>query len=183
MQISNLDELHPMSKLKFIPLNISVLTISDSRTKHDDYSGDFLAASILETGHNLIKRNLCRDNIHSIRAIISDWIAYEQCQVILTTGGTGVTGRDGTPEAVEPLLEKKLDGFGEIFRYLSFLDIKTSSLQSRTLAGVANSTYIFVLPGSKDACRLAWEKLISKQLDIRTNPCNLAQLVGRLDEK
>lgn len=172
-----------MPKLNFIPLNISVLTISDSRTIVDDYSGDFIAKSITGSGHNLLKRDLCRDDIYAIRAIVSEWIANEQCQVILTTGGTGVTGRDGSPEAVEPLLDKKLDGFGEIFRYLSFLDIKTSSLQSRAVAGVANLTYIFVLPGSKNACKLAWEELISKQLDIQTNPCNLAQLMDRLDEK
>ena len=167
----------------FVPLKISVLCISDTRTIENDISGDLLVNKIAETGHTLLNRSLCQDSIYAVRAIVSNWIVDKECQVIITTGGTGVTGRDGTPEAVQPLFDKILDGFGEIFRYLSFLDIKTSSLQSRAIAGVANSTYIFVLPGSKNACESAWDHIISQQLDIRTKPCNLAQLIDRLDEK
>ena len=183
MQITILQEFVSMSNVKFNGLNISVLCVSDSRTLETDLSGKLLADKISDSGHTLFKRSLCRDDIYSIRAIVSDWISDAKCQVVLTTGGTGVTGRDGTPEALQPLFDKTLDGFGEIFRYLSFLDINTSSLQSRALAGVANSTYIFVLPGSKNACKLAWEKLISQQLNNQTKPCNLAELFDRLDEK
>ncbi|MEY4210298.1 MAG: molybdenum cofactor biosynthesis protein, partial [Pseudomonadota bacterium] len=123
------------------------------------------------------------DNIYKIRAVISQWIANPEVDVILTTGGTGVTGRDGTPEAVLPLLDKTLDGFGEVFRAISYQDIKTSTIQSRAIAGVANATYIFCLPGSSSACRTAWENLIKEQLDYRTKPCNLVQLMPRLLEK
>lgn len=172
-----------MSKPKFVPLKVSVLCISDTRTIENDISGNLLTNKIADTGHILLNRALCPDSIYAIRAIVSNWIADKECQVIITTGGTGVTGRDGTPEAIQPLFDKTLDGFGEIFRYLSFSEIKTSSLQSRASAGVANSTYIFVLPGSKNACKLAWEEIISYQLDIMTRPCNLAQLIDRLDEK
>ncbi len=172
-----------MSKSTFVPLKVSVLCISDTRTIANDISGTLLVNKIEEEGHILLHRALCHDCKYAIRAIASNWIADKECQVIITTGGTGVTGRDGTPEAMQPLFDKTLDGFGEIFRYLSFLDIKTSSLQSRTVAGVANATYIFVLPGSKNACKLAWDEIISAQLNIQTMPCNLAQLIDRLDEE
>ena len=122
------------------------------------------------------------DDIYQIRAVVSGWIANEAVSVVLTTGGTGVTGRDGTPEAVSPLLDKHIDGFGEMFRVLSYDDIKTSTLQSRAIAGVANGTYIFCLPGSSGACALAWDALISHQLDFRTRPCNLVELMPRLRE-
>jgi molybdenum cofactor biosynthesis protein B len=122
------------------------------------------------------------DNVYRIRAVVSQWIADPEMNVVLTTGGTGVTGRDGTPEAVRPLLDKVLDGFGETFRMLSYQDIKTSTIQSRAIAGVANGTYLFCLPGSSGACRTAWDRLIKDQLDFRTKPCNLVQLMPRLLE-
>jgi molybdenum cofactor biosynthesis protein B len=167
----------------FIPLPISVLTISDSRTEADDRSGNILVQRLGDAGHQLHARKIVPDDIYRIRAVVSDWIAEPQCSVILTTGGTGVTGRDGTPEAVSPLLDKVIDGFGEMFRVLSYEQIKTSTLQSRAIAGVANGTYLFCLPGSPSACATAWDMLISAQLDYRTRPCNLVELMPRLLER
>jgi molybdenum cofactor biosynthesis protein B len=167
----------------FIPLNISVLTISDSRTEADDTSGNILVERIQIARHQVFEKKIVTDDIYQIRAVVSSWIANKDINAIVTTGGTGVTGRDGTPEAVMPLLDKVLDGFGEIFRMLSYQDIKTSTIQSRALSGVANSTYIFCLPGSSGACRTAWDDLIKDQLDSRTKPCNLVQLMPRLKEK
>lgn len=167
----------------FIPLNIAVLTVSDSRTLETDVSGTTLAERLTAAGHRLADRQRVPDDIYRIRAVVSAWIASPAVQVVLTTGGTGVTGRDGTPEAIAVLFDKKLDGFGEMFRYLSYQDIKTSTLQSRALAGVANGTYVFCLPGSSGACRTAWDLLIQAQLDYRTRPCNLAELMPRLLEK
>ena len=167
----------------FLALSMAVLTISDTRTEADDTSGKFLAERITEAGHRVQIKKIVPDDIYQIRAIVSTWIADPQINVIISTGGTGVTGRDGTPEAVTPLLDKLLDGFGEIFRMLSYEDIKTSTIQSRAIAGVANSTYIFCLPGSSGACRTAWDLLIKEQLDLRTRPCNLVQLMPRLLEK
>jgi molybdopterin adenylyltransferase len=167
----------------FIPLSIAVLVISDTRTEADDVSGKLLVECLATTGHKLFKKTIVPDNIYQIRSVVSDWIASEAVNVIITTGGTGVTGRDGTPEAVLPLLDKVLDGFGETFRMLSYQDIKTSTIQSRAIAGVANATYIFCLPGSSGACRTAWNSLIKEQLDFRTRPCNLVQLMPRLMEK
>lgn len=167
---------------EFIPLNIAVLVVSDSRTEADDVSGKTLVAGLLEAGHQLAEKKIVPDDIYRIRSEVSRWIADPTVQAVLTTGGTGVTGRDGTPEAVQPLLDKVLDGFGEVFRMLSYQDIKTSTIQSRAIAGVANATYIFCLPGSSGACRTAWEKLIRDQLDHRTRPCNLVQLMPRLKE-
>jgi molybdopterin adenylyltransferase len=167
----------------FIPLPISVLTISDSRTEADDRSGNILVQRLGDAGHQLHARKIVPDDIYRIRAVVSDWIAEPQCSVILTTGGTGVTGRDGTPEAVSPLLDKVIDGFGEMFRVLSYEQIKTSTLQSRAIAGVANGTYVFCLPGSPSACATAWDMLISAQLDYRTRPCNLVELMPRLLER
>ena len=169
-------------KKAFVPLSISLLTISDTRNIDNDTSGDLLVSLIKESGHNLYHRKIVKDNIFEIRSIVSRWIASETINVVITTGGTGITGKDGTPEAIEVLLDKKIDGFGEFFRYLSFNDIGTSSLQSRAIAGVANSTFIFSLPGSTNACKTAWEKIISFQLDSRTSPCNLAELIPRLEE-
>lgn len=134
-------------------------------------------------GHQVIAKKIVPDNIYQIRAAVSNWIADDNTNVVISTGGTGVTGRDGTPEAIQPLLDKVLDGFGETFRMLSYQDIKTSTIQSRALAGVANGTYIFCVPGSSGACRTAWDLLIKDQLDHRTRPCNLAQLIPRLLEK
>jgi len=168
---------------EFIPLSIAVLTISDTRTEEDDKSGKLLVTRLEQAGHTLCEKKIVADDIYQIRAIVSQWIAAQTPQVIITTGGTGVTGRDGTPEAVTPLLDKVIDGFGEMFRVLSFESISTSTLQSRAIAGVANGTYIFCLPGSSGACADAWDKLISQQLDYRHRPCNLVELIPRLLEK
>jgi molybdenum cofactor biosynthesis protein B len=168
---------------RFIPLNIAVLVVSDTRTDSNDISGKTLVERARDAGHQVIEKKIVPDNIYQIRAAVSAWIADDDINAILTTGGTGVTGRDGTPEAVEPLLDKVLDGFGEIFRMLSYKDIKTSTIQSRAIAGVANATYVFCLPGSSGACRTAWDDLIKEQLDYRTRPCNLVQLMPRLMEK
>jgi molybdenum cofactor biosynthesis protein B len=167
----------------FIPLNVAILVVSDSRTDDDDVSGKILVDQAIEAGHQIIEKKIVPDDIYQIRAVVSNWIAAENVNVIITTGGTGVTGRDGTPEAILPLLDKVLDGFGEIFRMLSYQDIKTSTIQSRAVAGVANGTYLFCLPGSSGACRTAWDALIKEQLDHRTRPCNLVQLMPRLMEK
>lgn len=166
-----------------IPLNCTVLTVSDTRTAADDSSGNVLVERIREAGHKVAEKKIVPDDIYQIRAVVSNWIANPEINVIISTGGTGVTGRDGTPEAITPLLDKALDGFGEVFRMLSYQDIKTSTIQSRAIAGVANGTYIFCLPGSTGACRTAWDLLIRDQLDSRTRPCNLAQLMPRLLEK
>lgn len=168
---------------EFIPINIAVLTVSDTRTEADDVSGQTLAAGLTEAGHKLIDKRIVPDDIYQIRAAVSHWIANPAVNVVITTGGTGVTGRDGTPEAILPLLDKVLDGFGEVFRMISYQDIKSSTMQSRAIAGVANATYIFCVPGSSGACRTAWESLIKDQLDYRTRPCNLVQLMPRLLEK
>ena len=168
---------------KFIAVNIAVLTVSDTRTEADDISGQILVNCLTAAGHCLVDKRIVKDDIYQIRACISDWIARAEVHIIITTGGTGVSGRDGTPEAIIPLLDKTLAGFGEMFRNLSYGEIGTSTLQSRTIAGVSNATYIFVLPGSPAACKLAWEKLINKQLDYRTRPCNLIELMPRLCEK
>lgn len=167
---------------EFKPLNIAVLTVSDTRGEAEDKSGKLLATRVTEAGHRLAEKAIVRDDIYAIRAVLSHWIAEPEVDVVLSTGGTGVTGRDGTPEAVTPLLDKIIDGFGETFRALSFEEIGTSTMQSRALAGVANRTYVFVLPGSSGACRTAWDRLISTQLDYRTRPCNLVELMPRLIE-
>lgn len=164
-------------------LKIAVLTISDTRTRADDKSGQTLADRLTHAGHALCAHEICKDNLYTIRALVSGWIADDSTQVILTTGGTGVTGRDGTPEAIAPLLDKTLEGFGELFRAISFQRIGTSALQSRCLAGVANGKYIFCLPGSVDACETAWDHILKAQLDVSTQPCNFAQILGRLREK
>ncbi len=168
---------------QFIPLNIAILTVSDSRNEDNDVSGKTLVERLQQEGHRLYQKQIVADDIYRIRAVVSNWIADAEVNVVITTGGTGVTGRDGTPEAVLPLLDKVLDGFGEVFRMLSYSDIKTSTIQSRAVAGVANGTYIFCLPGSSGACRTAWDDLIKAQLDFRTKPCNLVQLMPRLLEK
>jgi len=176
-----------MSKTKqdereFIPINIAVLTISDSRTMENDTSGDILAQRIQDAGHQVAEREICKDDIYKIRAIVSQWFINQNVHAIITTGGTGITGQDGTPEAILPILDKVIDGFGEMFRSLSFQNIHTSTLQSRALAGVANGTFIFCLPGSNGACKDGWDLLISYQLDYRTLPCNLVELMPRLQE-
>ncbi|WP_133717935.1 molybdenum cofactor biosynthesis protein B [Methylocaldum gracile] len=167
----------------FVPLNIAILTVSDTRTEDTDVSGKTLVDRLSAAGHRLADKRIVADDIYRIRAVVSEWIASETIQVVITTGGTGVTGRDGTPEAVSVLFDKTLDGFGEVFRAVSYQDIKTSTIQSRAVAGVANGTYIFCLPGSSGACRTAWDQLIQDQLDYRTRPCNLVELMPRLLEK
>ena len=167
----------------FIPLPIAVMTVSDTRTEETDKSGAALVQRLTEAGHRLADKRIVPDDIYQIRAVVSQWVADPEVQVVLTTGGTGVTGRDGTPEAVRVLLDKQIEGFGELFRMLSYEEINTSSLQSRALAGVANATYIFCLPGSTGACRTAWDRLIQHQLDYRTRPCNLVELMPRLGER
>jgi molybdopterin adenylyltransferase len=166
----------------FLALNLCVLTVSDSRTLENDSSGSFLCEALQSQGHHLFDRALLPDNKYELRAKVSRWIAEESVDGILINGGTGFTGRDSTPEAIKPLLDKEMPGFGEMFRVLSFDEIGTSTLQSRALAGLANNTFVFCLPGSTSACKTAWEKLICAQLDSRTKPCNLANLRPRLRE-
>jgi molybdenum cofactor biosynthesis protein B len=167
---------------QFIPLTLCVLTVSDSRTLENDSSGRFLADALTESGHRLHERKLLRDDRYAIRAAVAAWIADPAVHGVLITGGTGFTGRDSTPEAVLPLLDKQMPGFGELFRAVSFEEIGTSSLQSRAFAGLSNQTFVFALPGSTSACRTAWEKLLRAQLDARTRPCNLVGLMPRLAE-
>lgn len=167
----------------FVPLKIALLTVSDSRTEADDTSGALLRDAAERAGHKVAAKEVVPDDIYQLRAVFSRWIADPQVQVVLTTGGTGVTGRDSTPEAIAPLLDKRIEGFGEHFRALSFEEIGASTIQSRALAGLANGTLIFCLPGSSGACRTAWDKILQPQLDHRTRPCNFAQLIPRLLEK
>ena len=164
----------------FIRLNISVLTVSDSRTEENDKSGDFLVDSIKSSGHNSIEKKIVVDNIYKIRESLSKWIADDCTQVIIVTGGTGFTERDSTPEAAEPLFDNKIDGFGELFRQLSYETIGTSTIQSRATAGLANDTLIFCVPGSTNACRQAWEQIICQQLDSRHKPCNFAMRLKKV---
>ena len=166
----------------FKPVNIAILTISDRRTIEEDDSGDLLANRVADANHVMMDRQICKDNCYQIRSIVSQWILQEDINVIITTGGTGITGHDGTPEAILPLMDKTIDGFGEMFRSLSYKNIKTSTLQSRAFAGVGNGTFIFCLPGSPGACQDGWDLLISEQLDHRTRPCNLVELMPRLKE-
>tara|TARA_Y100000590_G_scaffold82848_1_gene92329 strand:+ start:1012 stop:1521 length:510 start_codon:yes stop_codon:yes gene_type:complete len=163
-----------------IKLNIAILTISDSRSEDNDKSGKILYDLINESGHHVSDKSIVKDDIYAIRSAMSTWIENNEIDVIVSTGGTGVTGRDGTPEAAEVLFDKKIEGFGEIFRYISFKKIKTSTIQSRATAGVANSTYIFCLPGSPSACKDAWTEIIQHQLDSNNKPCNLVELMPRL---
>jgi molybdenum cofactor biosynthesis protein B len=170
------------SDANFVPLRLCVLTVSDSRTLADDSSGDYLASALADAGHHLHERALLPDDRYRLRALVSHWIADDRVDGILVTGGTGFTGRDSTPEALLPLLDKQMPGFGEIFRAISFAEIGSSSLQSRAFAGLANGTFLFALPGSTSACRTAWESILRSQLDARTRPCNLALLRPRLHE-
>ncbi len=166
----------------FKPLSLCVLTVSDSRTADNDTSGDYLCDALRDGGHRLHERAIVRDDKYAMRALVSRWIADGGVDGIIVTGGTGFTGRDSTPEALLPLLDKQMPGFGELFRAISFEEIGTSTLQSRAFAGLANATFLFALPGSTSACRTAWEKIIAAQLDARTKPCNLANLRPRLKE-
>ena len=163
-------------------LNIAIVIVSNTRTDDTDKSGKKLIELINKDNHKIITKQIVKDNIYEIRKTVSDFILNNEIDVIITSGGTGITGSDGTPEAISPLLDKTIDGFGEIFRQRSYEKIKTSSLQTRALAGVANKTFIFVLPGSIDACKTAWNEIISHQLNSDTKPCNLVMLMPRLNE-
>ncbi len=166
----------------FQPLRIAVLTVSDSRTAANDTSGDLLAENLQAAGHTLAGRCLEPDDIYRLRAVVSAWIAAPDVDCVLITGGTGITGRDHTPEALRPLLQREIPGFGELFRYYSLEDIGPATIQSRAFAGAANATLIFALPGSTGACRTAWERILASQLDVRTRPCNFVSLIPRLSE-
>ncbi len=164
-------------------LSCAVLTISDSRTLKEDTSGELLAELIRGSGHLLAHRDLVRDDVYQVRAVVSAWIADPGVQIVITTGGTGFTGRDSTPEALTPLFDKTIDGFGELFRQISYQEIGASTIQSRCVGGLANGTLIFALPGSSNAVRTGWEKVLQPQLDHNTRPCNFVELLPRLLER
>ncbi|MEM5580892.1 molybdenum cofactor biosynthesis protein B [Roseibium sp. AS2] len=166
----------------FIPLDIAVLTVSDTRKLEEDRSGSILAERLAKAGHRLADRKIVTDDVPAIRKIAKDWIADPGVDVIISTGGTGFTGRDVTPEAMEPLFEKRMDGFSEVFHRISYDKIGTSTIQSRATGGVAGATYIFVLPGSPGACKDAWDGILMWQLDYRHMPCNFVEIMPRLDE-
>ena len=168
--------------LTFVPLNIAVLTVSDTRTPADDKSGDTLVARIEAAGHKLAARAISKDDVGEIQSVVKRWIADPGVDVVISTGGTGFTGRDVTPEAMEPLFEKRMDGFSTVFHHISFPKIGTSTIQSRATAGVAGATYIFALPGSPGACKDAWDGILVHQLDYRYRPCNFVEIMPRLDE-
>ena len=167
---------------QFIPLNIAVLTVSDTRALADDKSGQTLVDRLTAAGHHLAAREIVTDDVEAIRAVIRRWIADSGVDVVITTGGTGFTGRDVTPEAIEPLFEKRMDGFSEVFHRISYDKIGTSTIQSRATGGVVNATFVFVLPGSPGACKDAWDGIIKAQLDYRHMPCNFVEIMPRLDE-
>ncbi len=167
----------------FIPVQIAILTVSDTRRPKDDRSGDVLEEKITLAGHKMVDRDIVRDDVDKICAKLKNWIADDQVDVVITTGGTGVTGRDVTPEALESVWEKEIPGFGELFRWVSFQTIATSTIQSRACAGVAGGTYMFALPGSPNACKDGWEQILIHQLDNRHGPCNFVELMPRLQEK
>ncbi len=172
-----------MPETEFQPLRIALLTVSDSRTLETDTSGALLAELVTAAGHGVSERALERDDRYQLRARVSAWIAAPAIDVIITTGGTGFTGRDSTPEALGPLFDKHIDGFGELFRQLSFDEIGTSTIQSRALGGLANGTLVFCLPGSSGACRTGWNRILQNQLDSRHRPCNFVELIPRFREK
>lgn len=173
---------HIDETIPFRALNIAVATISDSRSLADDRSGDLLCDRLQQAGHQLAARTVVADDLARISAQFQAWIEDPSIEIVLSTGGTGVTGRDVTPEALAQVIEKRIDGFGELFRMISYQKIGTSTIQSRADAGVANGTYLFVLPGSPSACRDAWDDILESQLDIRHRPCNFAELLPRLRE-
>ena len=166
----------------FVPLNLAVLTVSDSRTEETDKSGLALKERALQAGHQVVDKRIVPDDVYQMRAVVSGWVADPDVHVIVSTGGTGITGRDSTPEAMSPLFDKSIEGFGELYRTISLEEIGTSAIQSRAIAGLANGTLIFCLPGSTGACRTGWDKILGPQLDMRTRPCNFAQMFPRLLE-
>ncbi len=165
----------------FVPLNLAVLTVSDTRNEETDTSGQMLVERLQSAGHTLSDKKIVIDDIYKIRAITSQWIADEDIQGVLITGGTGFTARDSTPEAIIPLLDKTVEGFGELFRQISYQQIGTSTIQSRAIAGMANKVIIFCMPGSTNACRTAWDEIISEQLDSRQGPCNFVAQLKQVD--
>lgn len=165
---------------EFVAVAIAVLTVSDSRDEASDTSGQLLVERVRNAGHRLVEKAIVPDNVYQIRALVSRWIADAAVQAVIITGGTGLTARDQTPEAIRPLLDKEIDGFGELFRSLSYPEIQAATVQSRIMGGIANATFIFCIPGSPNACRLAWDSLLREQLDSRTKPCNFVQLFPRL---
>ncbi len=169
-------------KRKFIAINIAVLTISDSRTLKNDYSGDFLAQRIKNLGHCVYERKIIKDEISLIKKIILSWAIDRNINAIISSGGTGLTGRDSTPEAIQSIADKNIEGFGELFRQISFNKIGTSTIQSRSLGAVIKGTYVFALPGSKNACKDAWDEILKYQLDNRYVPCNFIEIMPRLME-
>ena len=168
------------SQRPFVPVGIAVLTVSDTRTPADDRSGDILAARLAEAGHRLVDRAIVTDDIEAIRGRVLGWVGH--ADVVVTTGGTGFTGRDVTPEALEPLFDKRMDGFSAVFHRISYDKIGTSTLQSRATAGLIGTTFVFCLPGSPGACRDAWDGILAQQLDYRSRPCNFVEIMPRLDE-
>ncbi|MEZ9199412.1 molybdenum cofactor biosynthesis protein B [Shewanella sp. 10N.286.54.B9] len=167
---------------QFLPLNIAILTLSDSRNIETDTSGQFLENALLEAGHNLADRQIIKDDKYQIRSVISQWVASENVQVIITTGGTGFTERDNTPDAVKPLFDRDIEGFGELFRYITYTELGTSTVQSRALGGIANKTAIFCLPGSTGACKTGWNKVLKEQLDATHRPCNFVMHVKKITD-
>ncbi len=174
---------HTTSDAEFIPLNIAVMTVSDSRSDADDKSGQILSERLISAGHQLAQKMIVPDDLYQIRAVVSQWIADPQIHAVITTGGTGLTGRDITPEALKILYDKEIEGFGEIFRMISYKLIKTSTIQSRAIAGIANGTMLFSLPGSPGACKDGWDEILVHQLDSRVRPCNLVDMMPRFLEK
>ena len=166
----------------FEAVNIAILTVSDSRGLEDDKSGDLLAERLAKDGHQLADRRIVTDDFDAITSVVSAWVQADSIDVVIATGGTGLTGRDGTPEAFRAIFEKEIEGFGELFRWISFKKIGTSTIQSRAVAGVAKGTYLFALPGSTGACKDAWDEILHNQLDIRFRPCNFVEIMPRLRE-
>jgi len=172
-----------MTETPIVAIKIAILTVSDSRTEADDTSGDALVERLTDAGHTLVERLIVADDRYQLRAVVSRWIADKGIDVVISTGGTGLTGRDITPEAIRPLFDKEIEGVGELFRLVSYEEIGTSTIASRCIGGVANGTFIFCLPGSTGACRTGWDKVIAPQLDCHTRPCNIVALMPRLLEK
>ena len=171
------------NSIEFIPINIAVLTISDTRTSKTDTSGALLEERINAAGHKCVKKLIIPDDVQQIKEILQNLSKEKEIDCIITTGGTGLTGRDTTPEAVKEIANKNIDGFGELFRQISFTKIGTSAIQSRALAALINTTYVFCLPGSKGACKDGWDEILQYQLDIRQRPCNFVEIMPRLSEK